>query len=311
MINGAVPCLFYPIAKRMGISLSELLTNSALQKEALIKLSTDYPIGAVIRMTELWAEAASFGMSVSFLSGDFPRLKESLYTDVEELETAVIPQAVNETTKPLIEAAALAVSELEMPLIVGVTAPYTLGAVLNGSEDFMINCMTEPKIVHSFLERLTDFLIAYCLEYKKVGVYAILLAEPSIAMISPAMAEEFSNCYIERLISALQDENFHIIYHNCGAVNEHLSTISKLSADGFHFGSDVDLSLALDAIPKDRMVMGNIDPRLFLSPDTAKLTAAAKSLMEKCRGYDNFILSTGCDLPPHATPQAIDALLNL
>lgn len=293
------PCFFYPIIKEMGVSVSELLTGADIQKNALLKLAQDYPFGAVIRMTELWAEAASFGMAVDMSENDFPRLSGEMYCDAEELEAAEIPMAVNEYTKPLIEAVRLVAGELDKPLIVGVTAPYTLGSLLCGTENFMVNCMTEPELVHSFLERVGCFLREYIAEYKKAGADGIILAEPSTAMLSPEMAEEFSNAHIEQLIRDVQDEDFFVIYHNCGGINHQLSGISKLSARGFHFGSDVDLEKALNIIPKDRVVMGNIDPRLFLSSNPESIKKEIADLQEKYLKYNNFVLSTGCDLSPN------------
>lgn len=307
--KAASPCLFYPVAKEMNLSLSELLTDSNKQKEVLIKIAESYPVSAVIRMTELWCEAAAFGMNCTIVEQDFPKLGAALYTNVDELESAVIPPAINSITEPLIQAVKLAAPRISKPLIVGVTAPYTLGSVLGGSEEFMINCMTEPEIVHRFLKKITAFLVEYILEYKKAGADGIILAEPSIAMISPAMTEEFSNQYIEQMINAVQDDTFSVIYHNCGAVNPHLPVLAKLSVHAFHFGNDVDLSLAFDTIPPDRIIMGNIDPRLFLGENGMKIKGIAEELLAKYSGFQHYICSTGCDLSPNALPQMIHLFL--
>lgn len=305
----ASPCLFYPVAKEMNISILELLTNSNKQKEVLVKISESYPTGSVIRMTELWCEAAAFGMECNMIENDFPKLGTALYPDVDELENVVVPSAVNSITVPLIEAVKLAVPKINKPLIVGVTAPYTLGSVLNSPEEFMVNCMTEPEIVHEFLKKITAFLIEYILEYKKVGADGIILAEPSVAMISPVMTEEFSNKYIEQIINVVQDDTFSVVYHNCGAVNQYLEVIAGLDAHAFHFGNDVDLARALNTLHGDRIVMGNIDPRLFLSANGTCIEKITADLLSKYSGVDNFICSTGCDLSPRASPEMINLFL--
>ncbi len=295
--------MFYPIAKEMNVSVKELLTNSVTQKNALLTIAKNYPAAAVIRMTELWCEAASFGMAVSFPDNDFPELGPALFDEADTLEDVWIPGVINEWTRPLIEAVALARPELNEPLIVGVTAPYTLASVLNGSENFMVNCMTEPECAHSFLQKLTDFLITYIGEYKKAGANAVMLAEPSVGMISPDMADTFSNAYIEKIINAVQDDQFSLIYHNCGTVNPHLENISKLSAHSFHFGSDTDLKKVIETISKDRLIMGTLDPRLFIEGANAKdnIRVKIKEMKALYSGYENFVLSTGCDLSPAAS----------
>lgn len=302
-IKSPTPCLFYPIAKEMGITTKQLLANSQTQKEALLAIAKKYPAGAVVRMTELWCEAASFGMEISFADNDFPKLGTALFDEADDFEDISAPSAVNDITSPLIEAISLAKPLMDKPLFVGVTAPYTLASVLNGSENFMINTMTEPELCSGFLQKLTDFLVHYINEYKKAGADGVMLCDPSISMISPDMTNEFANIYNEKIISTLQTDTFSIIYHNCGAVNPHLEAIAKLSARGFHFGSDVDIKKAIDIIPKDRIVMGNVDPRLFLPSSSSK--GKIDALKDEMSGYDNFVLSTGCDLSPNATNENI------
>ncbi len=305
MIPAASPCLFYPMARRMGISVKELLSDARLQAEALLRLQ-EYPSGAVIRMTELWCEAASLGMACDLSGEGFPQLGGALECDIEKLADLPLPEAINPVTAPLVEAVELAVPELEKPLIVGATAPYTLASVLNGSEDFMVACLVNPQAAHRLLERLTGFLTGYIGTYKAAGARGVMLCEPSVAMLSPEMSEEFSNRYIERIIEKVQDEAFAVIYHNCGAVSPHLDVIAGLSAAGFHFGSDVDLGRALACIPADRFVMGNVDPRLFLTPEPGQVGRITRALREKYAGQENFILSSGCDLAPGADPAALD-----
>lgn len=294
----AAPCLFYPVAKKMGTPLCDVLTDGKKQKDVLVRIAEEYPVSAVIRMTELWCEAAAFGMNCTMDDADFPRLGMALYPDIAALESAATPSPVNNITLPLIEAVRLTVPCLKKPLIVGATGPYTLGSVLGGSEEFMMNCMMEPTIVHAFLEKITSFLIAYILEYKKAGASGVILAEPSVAMISPDMAEEFSNRYIEKIIFEIQDKVFPVIYHNCGAVNPHMKSIVKLSADAFHFGSDVDLKIALDVLSTGRIVMGNIDPRRFITDPPVQIEEETRGLLNRYAQFNNYVCSTGCDLPP-------------
>lgn len=38
-LQNPTPCSFYPVTKEMGVSVHELLTNSEVQKNALIKIA--------------------------------------------------------------------------------------------------------------------------------------------------------------------------------------------------------------------------------------------------------------------------------
>ena len=308
--KGAAPCLFYPVAKEMGIPLQEVLSDSRKQTDVLLRIADAWPVSAVIRMTELWCEAAAFGMPCTMDDMDFHKLGAAVYSDSASLQSAVVPAPVNNTTAPLIEAVRLAAPQLNKPLIVGITGPYTLGSVLNGAGEFMMNAMMEPDVTHAFLEKITAFLIDYALEYKKAGANGVIMAEPSVAMISPDMVEDLSNPYIEKIISAVQDDSFSVIYHNCGAVNSHLKAIATLSAHAFHFGSDVDLNLALHVVASDRLVMGNLDPRRFLTATPDDIEAETRALLTQYAAFENYVCSTGCDLSPSAQLDCVSRFCN-
>lgn len=302
------PSLFYPVAKELGISVQEAVSDAKKQHELLLHIATHYDVGAIIRMTELWCEAASFGMHVDFVEHDFPRLGEPLFPEGCSVDDVLVPQVINPITQPLIEAVALSAGHLSKPLVVGITGPYTLGSVLCGSENFMMNSLIEPDCIHQFLDTITTFLIEYATCYKESGAHGLMIAEPSIAMISPEMCREFSHEYVEHIIVEVQDENFPILYHNCGAVTPHLPIISQLSAQGFHFGSDVDLDVAFNLIPEHKAIMGNIEPQHLITNTVDSVEHEFQELWNSYSNHENFILSTGCDLSPKVLPEMIQKL---
>lgn len=307
MAGKAAPCLFYPVIRQAGFSVEEVLTDAVKQAEILQKTAADYPVGAVIRMSELWCEAKAFGVECTFSNRDFPILGDALCEEAEELNELEIPDIEHPVLKPMIEAVQLSKGKLSCPLIAGMTGPYTLGTVLCGSEDFMMACMTEEEEVSAFLDKLCDFLIQYAKAYKQAGADGIMIAEPMTSMISPTMMADFSNQYITRVIDAVQEDDFAVIYHNCGAVNPHLPTIAQLPAAGFHFGSDVDLLRARDLLG-DTPIMGNLDPRMVLHSSAEDITHGLSDMKAKYQGLSNWIVSTGCDLSPAVPQENVQAL---
>ena len=302
-----VPCLFYPAILRNGFTVKEILTDAQKQAELLQLIAQQYPVGAVIRMSELWCEAKAFGVDCTFSANGFPTLGNPLCEEAEELHALEIPSIDNETLTIMLKAVQLSAGKLNCPLIAGITGPYTLGTVLCGSEDFMMACMTEEEETAEFMQKLCDFLIAYAKAYKQAGANGIMIAEPTTSMISPAMMSEFSNQYISRIIDAVQDDSFAVIYHNCGAVNPHLQTIAELPAAAFHFGSEVDLTRARTHIASDVPIMGNLDPRRMLHATPESISASMQTMKETYHNLENWILSTGCDLSPKVSEENLTA----
>jgi uroporphyrinogen decarboxylase len=64
----------------------------------------------------------------------------------------------------------------------------------------------------------------------------------------------------------------------------------------------------MQAMPKDIVAMGNIDPAGQIRNGTVdSVTKITKELLDKCSKYQNFVISTGCDVPPLAKWANIDA----
>ena len=64
----------------------------------------------------------------------------------------------------------------------------------------------------------------------------------------------------------------------------------------------------ISRVSEKTVVMGNIDPAGTLrmgSPESVRGETLA--LLEKCGGYPNFVLSSGCDIPPLTPWKNIDA----
>lgn len=65
---------------------------------------------------------------------------------------------------------------------------------------------------------------------------------------------------------------------------------------------------ALAACPSDALVMGNLDPvSLFKMTSSENMYAETLHLLEMAEAYDNFVLSSGCDTPPHVPIENIEA----
>jgi uroporphyrinogen decarboxylase len=57
--------------------------------------------------------------------------------------------------------------------------------------------------------------------------------------------------------------------------------------------------------------MGNIDPAgPFVSGTPQDMRDAVFALLDKCAKYPNFLISSGCDIPAHASWENIHAFFN-
>ena len=164
----------------------------------------------------------------------------------------------------------------------------------------MINCYEEPDMVHTVLEKVTKFLISYISAFKETGIQGAVVAEPLAGLLSPDLAQEFSGDYMKQIVAAVQDENFIIVYHNCGG--SALATIDSIVSNGcraFHFGNAVNMAEVLPNVPANCLAMGNVDPAgEFRNGTPESIYGATTALIRECSSYPNFVISSGCDIPP-------------
>lgn len=176
----------------------------------------------------------------------------------------------------------------------------------------MIYCYDEPDMVHMVLEKVTDFLIKYIQAYKDVGADGVFMAEPLAGILSPDLCDEFSSQYVKKIVDALDDDHFIVAYHNCGnnvlkMVDTMLSTGCKL----FHFGNAISVQEMLQKMPNDVMIMGNIDPVHLKDFSTQEVIDETTSLLEEIGDVDNFVISSGCDIPPLSNWDNIDTFMKV
>jgi uroporphyrinogen decarboxylase len=167
-------------------------------------------------------------------------------------------------------------------------------------------------MVHTVMEKTTAFLIEYAKAYKKAGANGVVIAEPVSGLLSPTLEEEFSAPYVKKIVDAVQDDDFIVVYHNCGNnVVKMTKSISSIGAMAYHFGNSIDMKEMLDAMPENALVMGNVDPAGVLRMgDVDTVRKATFSVMEKCKDHKNFIISSGCDIPPLTPWENIDAFFS-
>ena len=173
-------------------------------------------------------------------------------------------------------------------------------------------CYEEPDMVHKILRKATDFIIAYINAYKAVGAHGVIMAEPLAGILSPQLCQEFSTAYVKEIVEATQDQGFIVIYHNCG--NYALQLIDEILDTGcrvFHFGDAINMREMMQHIPADCVAMGNISPsQQFRNGTPQSVQNATIRLLEDCKTYRNFVISSGCDIPPLTEFENIEAFFD-
>ena len=309
-VKRAVPVLSFPAIQLMGITVRELISSSDAQAKGMKMVADRVPTGASVSLMDLSVEAECFGSQIRFSDDEVPTVVGSVVSSLEEVEALSVPAVGAGRTGIYIEAIQKAVDLIQdRPVFAGVIGPFSLAGRLMDVTEAMIYCYEEPEMVAALLDKVTDFLIAYCKAYKEVGANGVVMAEPLAGLLSPALAEEFSAPYVKRVVDAVQDDNFSVVYHNCGnAAIQMIDSILGTGAAMYHFGNAISMKEMLQHIPAGTIAMGNVDPAGQLRNGTPEsVRAETLRIMGECCDHPNFVISSGCDIPPMSPWENIDA----
>ncbi len=301
-----MPVLSYPAAAHLGISIASMTEDARVQADTMMYLVRELDLPMAITSMDLALEASCFGAVVNH--DGVPAVSQALLESLDDVDALQVPCAdVILEKSPYLEAIRLVKADMEAtgdvrPIIAGISGPFSLAGQLRGVTDIMMDCYDDPELLEELVEKTTEFLCVYAKMLKEAGADVLLLAEPLAGVVSPAMAAEFSHPFVKKMIDDVQDENFAVIYHNCGAgVPRMLDDLAELGAMIYHFGNAIELEETLIKMPKDVIIMGNVDPAGIVAHGSKEMVREAVNALQQCCGkYENFWLSTGCDVPPDA-----------
>lgn len=304
-----LPILTFPAAKMLGISVRELVSDADKQARVIQAASGRWPMAAALSMMDLSVEAEAFGSPIRFFEDDIPTVAGAIVHDDKDAMNLSVPAVAGHRTATYVEGIRKAKALVtDRPLIAGVIGPFSLSGRLMDMTEIMVDCYMEPDRVRLVLEKATRFLTDYVLAFKAAGADGVLMAEPAAGLLSPSLCAEFSSFYVKQIADTVKDEHFAFLYHNCGNTLPLLDSLLPIGADAYHFGNAIDMAEMLKRFPKGIVVMGNLSPSdVFRKGNPETVRQATLALIGACRKYPDWVISSGCDIPPKTPWENIDA----
>ena len=183
----AMPILSFPSIQLMGITVKDLIADSDVQARGMYEIARRCPTAAAVSMMDLSVEAECFGAQIRVTDDEVPTVIGSVVDTPEDAEALQVPAFGSGRTGLYVEAISKALKLItDRPIFAGVIGPFSLAGRLMDMTQVMINCYEEPEMVHTTLDKATQFLIHYVLAYKAAGAHGVMIAEPAAGLLSPA-----------------------------------------------------------------------------------------------------------------------------
>jgi uroporphyrinogen decarboxylase len=297
-----MPVAVHPGVALTGATVQDVVTRAAAQFAAQAALHERFRTPIVMSAMDLSAEAEAFGAEVQLSRQEIPTVIGRLVTGADQLAQLALPKPGDKRTAVYLETIRLLKRLPDQPLVLaGSIGPFSLAGRLFGVTESLSLTLDDPELTHALVRKATDFLVLYVKALKAAGADGLLMAEPSAGLLSPRSVATFSSPYVKQILEAVADDAFAFVLHNCAAKLPHLPAILESGAKVFHFGAPMDLPAALRKVPGDIVLCGNLDPAgVFCQSTPDEVRQRTRDLLAATRAFPNFIISSGCDVPPAA-----------
>jgi uroporphyrinogen decarboxylase len=262
---------------------------------------------------ELTVEADTLGMGISFPENDNPAVKEHRVKTESDFESVVKNyKGISERMKVFVDV--MEKMSKTFPSSVNnlgyVIGPITLVGELMGVEQVCMATVIDPDFVKKQLEFSVKVISDYSNALIGAGADGIVVLEPTAMLLSPPSYAEFSLEPFKELLDKTDNKN--LILHICGNTKHLVEGMCKTGTTGLSLDAPMKFEELKKQVPSDIALIGNVDPvNVMLTGTPEKVEKETKNLIKKMSGADNFILSTGCDLPMDTPMENIDAFMKV
>lgn len=292
------PLIGFPGRKLTQTTIKENLQDENVQLETLLAIEQRFRPDIIFTFMDLSVEAQAINLHVEFPEDDSPNVVEYPVGDnicLKKYETLDFETIFESSRMKLFANLVRKFKKAsETKLSAYVIGPFSLAGLMAGATELMLSVVCEQQFLSCLLDFTNSLVIQYAQRLIDAGADYITILEPTAVMLSPKQFQDFVSPRISKLSSELSVPS---ILHICGDTTHLFSEFRKLkSIFGLSLDSDVDLRLAYERTRKT--VIGNVNPVIIARASKQRIYREISALVRKMEGISDFVLSSGCDLPP-------------
>ncbi|MGQ9779964.1 MAG: uroporphyrinogen decarboxylase family protein [Bacillota bacterium] len=287
----------------IGATVKEALLSVRIQAEAILAYYEEFRPAVVFPLMDLTVECEAVGAEVRYEPDDAPSVDRPVVHEAADLARLRRPE-VGLGNRLGVFVDALAWARRHLPrgatLAAYIIGPFTMAGRLMGLAELATTLVLEPELAHDLITFCTEVLSDYLRALLTSDPDMVWILDPSTSLISPAHAESFSLPYLRRLVDEVRAAGRRPVIHNCGRIEHLVPLLTGLDPDGLSVGSRIDMAALAKVVPEKVTLYGNLDlTAYFVTARPEETAAATTELLAAMAGRKNFVLATGCDLPPN------------
>jgi uroporphyrinogen decarboxylase len=295
------PILIAPACQLLGVRQGDYNRDPAIMADTLLRARELCGFDGIYVSRDNWVYHEALGGELSFPEDDESFSKLPLLPSLGDWRSLSLPDPEKAPgMRTVLEAARLIMAEAGESCYIQAnidTGPFSLAAVLRGTQNFLLDLVTADK--REILE-LLDFCAEAVIRYGKAmistGVHGIQFGDATASLISPDDFAAFALPFQERSLRALGGKGCDLWVHICGKTDHILPLMRDLPFKGFEVDSKVDMGTARRLLGEGIALKGNLDTMLLLQGSEEEVFADCLRILEGSP-EKGLVLSPGCGVP--------------
>ena len=291
--------------KALGLTYEQWSKDPRKCADAILKITEDLQLDCMCTLVDLSVECADWGQELIFndelaaCPGHNKLIKEvEDYANIGIINPRETPRMSEhiQLARYLYEA-----KGQEVPVVGFVFGPLGVLSMMRGLEDFFMDLLTDPELIHPALENVTATLKEFCIALLEAGCHAIMLDTlyASQSIMSCTMWEEFEGKYIQEICETIREHGGMVMLHNCGDgvyFEAQIQRMDPILISYQHMPPDcVDMAAIKEKYGSTITLMGHIAPSFLMTATDDSLRALCREQIDAYKKDGGFMLATGCE----------------
>lgn len=314
----------YNATRKKAGSFLKLCKTPELACEVTLQPINRFGLDAAIIFSDILTVPDAMGLGLEFVEGEGPKFAHPI-SDIKAVEKIQV-EGLNEKLNYVFAAIKLTRGELapQIPLIGFTGSPFTLACYMiegQGSRDFAKVkklMFTEPTLMHSLLDKITQAVINYLIAQIESGADALQIFDTWGGMLAADDYQKFSLAYMAKITRAVRvkyPQTPLIIFTKGGGL--WLESMAEC-ADALGIDWSVPIDSAFSRVGQKVAIQGNLDPMALLAKphdfipmvnNILTKVQRAREIAQNNKQKFGFIFNLGHGITPQVEPDNVRALV--
>lgn len=313
-----IPCCLdtgETMAPLLGFSIKDYYHSAEKMCQLEEYLFETFHSDGVGLSTTLRGMAEAMGSEIKYMDHNIAQLKTPALT-LNTIDNAKLVDIDKDGRLPIIlEGLTMVKKKLGDKVPVGgtVTGPFTVAAMLLGTEQLLIGTIKKPEKIKQLMEVIVENNNRYIKRLVDMGV-GIGFADPvsSTNLISVAQYQEFSLPYFKKNVDYIKSLGKGCGLHICGTSRKLWELLNETGIGTFGLDNIEDMKEAKEILGPHMCIQGNVPPVEVMQLGTPQdvLRSARECIYKSYDSPKGFVLTSGCQMPMNTPKENMQALMD-